>query len=1181
MGVPSYFRWLASKYSKTVIDALEAKAEIVDGKQVKPDLSSPNPNGIEFDNLYLDMNGIIHPCSHPENKPQPASEHEIMLNIFEYVDRLFSIVRPRKVFYLAIDGVAPRAKMNQQRSRRFRAAKDSKEAKELKASMEQEALAAGRISQADYDAARAEAEGSWRFDSNTITPGTPFMDNVAKALRWYAYQRLTTDPAWAGLEVIISDGNVPGEGEHKIMDFIRRQRNTPNYNPNTKHVLCGLDADLIMLGLATHEPHFYILREWVATGRENPNDRHAREGGQAEVVHPYQFLRLNVLREYLAIDLRVPHLPFEWDLERAIDDYVFLCFFVGNDFLPHMPTLEIREGAIELLIETYKKVLPGLGGYITLNGEIDLSRAEVLLTEVGKLEDAILVRRLQRTQQKERNDARRQQRQQEMELRNMPSHLMAQIPNFPSDNRQGAQSNHGGHQAALVAPTASNASAAQNLKNKMKGEGNTTEQMVVDDPSAPPMSRAPDATPLDSREPTPMVTSGSNKSAAAAAAAAAEDKVRFGEVGWRSRYYESKFGVHEERTPEEYKRVVGALTRAYMEGLVWVMRYYYQGCCSWNWYFPYHYAPFSLDLKDLPSMGSFDMPLGKPFLPFEQLMGVLPAASAAALPEPYRWLMTSPTSPIIDFYPEDFELDQNGKKQSWHAIVLLPFIDEGRLLEAVAPVHRALSEKERHRNSTGEDVLSITLNHPYGQDLLEFQKKNTEKAVKMQKKMPSLVDVQNHFLREEPRMALPSNQIGLIAGEVSFAVSAPAHGSDFTPEMEQIGTIHDNGAISVIFHNPSYADGFQFPAKLLANVSMPETTLTEEDRKRPVLFSPGAPAQVMLDAVMNSFHGGSNRGGRGGGRGGGGGGYGRGGPVRHEGRDEHRPPPYGDRRGGGRGGYRGGGRGGGHYDRDGGRDQYDDRDRYNDRSRSGSGYGGGSGNNGDDYHRGGNDRGYGGGGRGGHYDSYGGGGRGGHSQHSGGGGYNQYAGNANQYHGGNQYQGHSNQYGGNQQQYAESYQGSNNSAGGYNDHRGGSHPGYQSYGQPPQHAPQQAPQQHVQYGQPQHGYHSAQHHDQSQYQQPYQPRPGFGGAEYQPQHTPSYGHPAPTYQQQPGQPLSSSISSAVAASAQAMGARHNYFDQPQQGSFQTSNVNLHQLYQQQQQARGAPGQHQHYPPPSY
>lgn len=68
MGVPSYFRWLASKYGKTVIDALEAKPETVNGTEQKLDLTLPNPNGIEFDNLYLDMNGIIHPCSHPENK---------------------------------------------------------------------------------------------------------------------------------------------------------------------------------------------------------------------------------------------------------------------------------------------------------------------------------------------------------------------------------------------------------------------------------------------------------------------------------------------------------------------------------------------------------------------------------------------------------------------------------------------------------------------------------------------------------------------------------------------------------------------------------------------------------------------------------------------------------------------------------------------------------------------------------------------------------------------------------------------------------------------------------------------------------------------------------------------------------------------------------------------------------
>ena len=106
---------------------------------------------------------------------------------------------------------------------------------------------------------------------------------------------------------------------------------------------------------------------------------------------------------------------------------------------------------------------------------------------------------------------------------------------------------------------------------------------------------------------------------------------------------------------------------------------------SWKWYFPFHYAPFASDLRNIErfekDVKSFELNI--PFNPVEQLMAVLPSDSSHAIPKQARWLMMDPESPIIDFYPKDVPVDPNGKAMPWLWVVLLPFIEEDRLLGAL------------------------------------------------------------------------------------------------------------------------------------------------------------------------------------------------------------------------------------------------------------------------------------------------------------------------------------------------------------------------------------------------------------------------------------------------------------------------------------------------------------------
>lgn len=127
------------------------------------------------------------------------------------------IVKPKKILFMAIDGVAPRAKLNQQRARRFRAAQDRIES----------------VEKARKDG--NEVDEKVMFDSNCITPGTEFMEKVGKYLKYFIRKKMKEDPLWRNLKIVFSGHDVPGEGEHKIMQFIRELRADPDYQPNQRH----------------------------------------------------------------------------------------------------------------------------------------------------------------------------------------------------------------------------------------------------------------------------------------------------------------------------------------------------------------------------------------------------------------------------------------------------------------------------------------------------------------------------------------------------------------------------------------------------------------------------------------------------------------------------------------------------------------------------------------------------------------------------------------------------------------------------------------------------------------------------------------------------------------------------------------------------------------------------------
>jgi 5'-3' exoribonuclease 1 len=318
MGIKHFFGWFKKNFGKNI-------------KNLKKNQNFETA-GVSVDNLMIDCNGLFHSStqkiyeygSHKPNarlmgvksKRKRLGSFKQQIKVFEDVcnniEDLLALVKPTKRLILCVDGPAPLSKQNQQRQRRFKSASE-KDEEEFK-----------------------------RFDSNCITPGTTFMDYLSKYIDWYVRKNISNNPDWEHLEVVFSSEQTPGEGEHKIINYIRFHG-----EPNDSYCIHGLDADLIMLALGTHLPNFWILREDLY----NPRNE-------------FFVIDIGTTRNELAMMMDWTD-QFEGNneddtppfiSEYGVNDFIFICFMVGNDFLPHIPSLEIIEGGIDQMIDVYKNV---------------------------------------------------------------------------------------------------------------------------------------------------------------------------------------------------------------------------------------------------------------------------------------------------------------------------------------------------------------------------------------------------------------------------------------------------------------------------------------------------------------------------------------------------------------------------------------------------------------------------------------------------------------------------------------------------------------------------------------------------------------------------------------------------------------------------------------------------------
>ena len=258
------------------------------------------------------------------------NEKDMFNAILEKIKECISLTNVTDLIYIAIDGPCPRTKMEQQRQRRLKSSQEYK-----------------------------------IWDTNQITPGTRFMDSLNQFLK-----KSIKD---FKIKTILSDSNEAGEGEHKIMHYLDK-----NIKHTDTNIVYGLDADLIMLSMIRCH-NVFLLRERTEYNLENINE-------------PYIYLDICLLKEHVINKIKEPSIKYTITDKTILNDYLFICFLIGNDFILNTPCINIRYNGLEYITKIYCNLQKDFFGdfYLTQNQEINLLNLRRFIKEISKQEETII-----------------------------------------------------------------------------------------------------------------------------------------------------------------------------------------------------------------------------------------------------------------------------------------------------------------------------------------------------------------------------------------------------------------------------------------------------------------------------------------------------------------------------------------------------------------------------------------------------------------------------------------------------------------------------------------------------------------------------------------------------------------------------------------------------------------------